>query len=270
MNNSSSSPYTSLVLKLVGIILMISSLLDYLAVAIPLNWQDPQWQINFTSQIVDRGIIPMVGIAFFLVGNWIDTHSTVKSSFPDLKLPVFILASFLGLLFLLMVPLNVRSLSLVSNSVLEQIAKGASQVEQQLQAQYDELNTLSKDPASLQQIDQRITQIDELLASGEFEGQQLNEAQKQELQNTKQQLENLQQLARDPEGLEAKLSELQTQLRGQKLQRQNDTKASLAKQGIRVGLSSFMLSGGYIVIGWLGLKGMGSSKTKGQKVPSNR
>jgi len=248
----------------------MSSLLDYFSLAIPLNWQDPQWQINFTSQIVDRGIIPMVGISFFLVGYWMDANGNTseKSSVPDLRLPVFLLASFLGLLFLLMVPLQLSSLNRVSTEALNQIQEGAGQAEERIQAQYDQLNQIAQNPESLKQIDQNIQQIDQALASGQLEGQQLNQQQIQELQQQKQQLDNLRQLASNPQQLEEKLNEIQTQLRSRKLERQNQVKAQMTKQGVRVGLSSLMLAVGYTMIGWLGLKGMGVNKPKARKKPS--
>ena len=73
MNTSTISPFTSLALKLIGVILILSSLLDYITLAIPFQPLNAEWQIGFTGQIVDRGIVPMVGIAFLLVGYWIDT-----------------------------------------------------------------------------------------------------------------------------------------------------------------------------------------------------
>ena len=63
MNNSAISTFTSLCLKTVGTILIASSFLDYITLAVPFQPLDSQWQIGFTSEIVDSCIFPMVGMA---------------------------------------------------------------------------------------------------------------------------------------------------------------------------------------------------------------
>ena len=120
------SSYTTLTLKLIGIIFIISSFLDYITLAIPLRWQQAQWQIGFVTSVVDRGIVPMVGMGFILVGYWIDQTAglSTKGSKLDLRLPAYVVASVLGLLFLLMVPLHLNNLNQAQNSALEQIEQG--------------------------------------------------------------------------------------------------------------------------------------------------
>ena len=74
-------------------------------------------------------------------------------------------------------------------------------------------------------------------------------------------------MGRNPEALEARLSELQTQLRDQTIQRENRAKTEALKQGIRTGLSSLLLAIGYLVMGWFGLQSNnsgGTQATKGQ------
>jgi hypothetical protein len=267
MNNTSTSQFTSLCLKIVGLILIISALLDYLTLAIPFQPLDSQWQISFTGQIVDRGIVPMVGISFILVAAWIDatlTNTPKKSGF-DVRLPVFILASILGLLFLLLVPLHLNNLRLASDNAINQIQQGADQAETRIKEQYDQLNVLAQDPQRLQQLEAQLKEIDQAIGSGKFQGQTLNPEQLQRLQETQQQLQNFRELAKNPEALETRLSELQTQLRDQKLEREGRAKTEAIKQGLRTGLSSLMLAIGYIVIGWLGLKGFGGTSVSTKK-----
>ena len=257
------SSYTSLCLKLVGVILILSSLIDYLTLAIPFNALDPQWQINFTTQLVDRGIVPLVGIVFLLIGYWMDEirvgAEAARKSF-DLRVPVFIIASILGLLFLLLVPLHLNNLRVASSSVLEQIEQGAGEAETRIQTQFDQLNTLTQDPQRLQQLNQQVAQIDQALSSGQFQGQTLEPQQREQLQQTRTQLQNLRDLAQNPDALQARLNELQVQLRDQKLQREQQAKTEALKQGLRIGLSSLMLAIGYIAVGWLGLKGISRAK----------
>lgn len=267
MNTSTISPFTSLVLKLIGVILILSSLLDYITLAIPFQPLNAEWQISFTGQIVDRGIVPMVGIAFLLVGYWIEIAVGTSDKKPslDLRLPVFILASFMGLIFLLLVPLHLNNLREAQSTAISQISQGADEAENRIKTQFDQLNTLSQDPQRLQQLDTRLGEIDAAINSGQVQGQRLNPEQLQNLTQTKQQLQNFRELAKNPEALEARLTELQTQLRDQKLERENRAKTEALKQGIRTGLSSLMLAVGYIAIGWLGLKKMGKPPVSSQK-----
>lgn len=264
MSNSSVSKYTSLCLKTVGTILVVSSLLDYITLAIPFQPLNSQWQIAFTGQIVDRGIVPMVGIALMIIAYWIENSVSraVKSSGFSLKLPVFILSLFLGFVFLILVPLHLNNLRLVSSNALTQIEQRASEAETRISEQYEQLNAIATDPQRLQLLESRITELDTAIGSGQFQGQNLNPQQLQRLEETKQQLQNFRELANNPEALEARLGELQTQLRDQKLQREGRAKTEALKQGIRTGLSSLLLAIGYLVMGWFGLQGINNGGTK--------
>ena len=66
MNSAKMSLFTSFFLKLVGTILILASLLDYIVLAIPFRYQQEQWLVGFITQVVDRGIIPMIGIVFII------------------------------------------------------------------------------------------------------------------------------------------------------------------------------------------------------------
>jgi hypothetical protein len=117
MNNSA---FTSLCLKLIGTIFILSFLLDAITLAIPLNWQNPQWQIGFVTSLVDRGIVPLVGMSLILLGYWIDNSSGNPSLGAGLRLPMFGLAIFLGLIFLLLVPVHLNKLNQAQASLMEQ------------------------------------------------------------------------------------------------------------------------------------------------------
>ena len=256
MNNSTISTFTSLCLKTVGIILIASSFLDYIALAVPFQPLDSQWQIGFTGEIVDRGIVPMVGMAFILVASWIEStgsERSTKSGF-DIKIPAFFLSLFLGVVFLVLVPLHVNNLMIAKSDALTQIEARTGRLETQLGEQYEQLDDIVKNPQRLQQLESRIKEIDTAISSGKFQGQQLSSSQLNRLEETKLQLQNFRDLAKNPQALEARLGELQIQLRDQKLEREKITKTNTLKQGIRTGLSSLMLAIGYLLIGWIGLK----------------
>ena len=74
-SSRSYAPFASRALKVVGIILVVSFVLDLITLLIPANFLSPEWQINFITQVVDRGVIPLVGISFIFVADWIDRTS---------------------------------------------------------------------------------------------------------------------------------------------------------------------------------------------------
>ncbi len=268
MNNSA---FTSLSLKLIGVIFILSSLIDYITLAVPLNWQNSQWQIGLVTSIVDRGIVPMVGIAFILVAYWIDSNNEAVPTKPsgfDLRLPTFALATILGLIFLLMVPLHLNNLRQAQATALEQIEQGADQGAEQIQAFLQQVDGLSRNPQLLsQQIQQRSAVID----NGQFQGQQLNAQQLESLRQQRDQLQGLQQLSRTPQEYKKRIDELKKQLETQLLDRrkQAEERAKLEafKQGIRIGLSSLMLAIVYSAIGWIGFRNLGGARPSRPKAP---
>ena len=255
MSKSSTSQFTSLSLKTAGVILVLSSLLDYITLGISLNVTEPQSLISFISQLVDRGIVPMVGMAFLLVGYWIDSNSSLaKEQGFNLKMPVFIISLVLGFIFLVSVPIHLNNLRLVYQNASAQLDNSVQAADNRISDQYEQLEAISQDPERLQVLDTRINEINTAIGSGQFQGRNLTAQQLQRLQNTKQQLEDFRELAKNPEALEAKLNELQTQLKSQEKVRKDRAKNEILKQGVRTGLSSLMLAIGYLFIGWLGLK----------------
>lgn len=263
------STFTALSLKLIGAIFILSSLIDYISLAIPFNWQERSWQIGLVTSLVDRGIVPMVGMALVLIGYWIEASSGVpprKSSGFDLRLPTFILASLLALLFLLLVPLHVSNLNQAKTTALEQIEKGAGQGQQQIQGFLAQLNTLSQNP---QLLNQQIAQRNQVIETGQFQGRQVTAEELENLRQQRDQLQQLRDLAKTPEEFKKRVNDiknqLETRLLEQRSRAENQAKIQALKQGLRIGLSSLMLAIGYAVIGWFGLRGMGGSASSRPK-----
>lgn len=258
-----SSAFTSLCLKLFGVIFILSSLLDYLTLAIPFNWSDQQWQLGFVSNLVDRGVVPLVGVGLILIGYWIDSTtsaSNAKSSGFDLRLPVFILSAFLGLMFLLLVPVHLNNLNQAKTTALTQIEKGAGQGKEQIQQFLKQVNSLSQNPAVL---DQQIAQRNQVIESGQFQGNPLSPQQLEALQAEKNQLQGLRDLSKDPAAYKKRIDDikkqLETQLQDRQRKAEGEATSQALKQGLRTGLNSLMLAIGYATVGALGLRGVMSA-----------
>ncbi|MBL1209077.1 HpsJ family protein [Geminocystis sp. GBBB08] len=251
------SAFISLSLTLVGGILLISSLIDYLFLLIPLQLDDQNWQINITNNLVDRGIVPLIAIAILLIGWWINDNNNQKSG-RKIRLPVFILSSILGLLFLILVPLHLVNLNGVSTDLMAQINQKMGQQEAQIQGFIAQLEAISQNPEQLKlQIEQRNQVIE---AGGVIQGQKIDPQQLQLITAQRDELRQILELSKKPDQLKAKIQEVQTKLQSelQQVVEKEKTKAqTLAlKQSLRTSISSFMLAISYIVIGWLGLQMM--------------
>jgi ABC-type multidrug transport system fused ATPase/permease subunit len=264
MNSPTLSPYTSLCLKFVGLILILSSLIDYLTLVLSLNWQDLTSQITFASSLVDRGIVPMVGMCFLLVGYWMGASDNSGAMAKlDIRLPAFILSCLLALIFFLIVPLHLNNLAKANEKTQTQIETGANEAEARIKTQFDQLTSLSKNPEQLKTIDANITQITQAISTGTYNGKKLGAQEIQQLEQNKTQLEGFRVLAKDKKKLDERLTELQTQLKSQKQERKNTTNTEVLKQALRTGLSSLMLAIGYTIIGWFGMKSMGTGDVGG-------
>jgi hypothetical protein len=248
--------------------------LDFLFLLFPLQLTDKLWQINLCRSLVDQGIVPLLGLGAILTAYWVDRSSeSSRSSSSGLKLPIFILSSLLGLIFLLIFPLHLSNVNQVKEEGLARIEKEAEQSENQVKSQLAQLqNQLGNDQVKASVEKQRAalkeqlrTQLNELVKDEQKYNQALNnnqlpEAQKDLLKQYKTNLNSLDDFIAqqtDPEQLaKQRISQIQTQAQQQLQKTQED-----AWKELRTGINTLLLSIGYIVIGWRGLRGMGVSKS---------
>lgn len=243
MNSSPASfSFTALALKIVGVVMIVSALLDYILMTIPFNPGAREWQIALTTQFVDRGIIPLVGVAFLLLAYRVDNSGAApKSLLQDLRFWALILSSVLGLIYLLVVPLHFSNVSAQRSQALEQINQKASQAEAQLKAQTQQFDELAKNP-------QRLAELDKAIASGQVQGQQLAQ-----LQAIKQQLDAFK---KDPKALNTQVDAAKKQISTGKQEAENRANTEAWKLGLRSGLSSLFLALGFIAVSWTGLRNL--------------
>ncbi|NEO52852.1 MAG: hypothetical protein F6K54_07005 [Okeania sp. SIO3B5] len=256
-------------LTIVGIIMILSSLLDFVVLSIPFNIGSRPWQIGLVTQLVDRGIIPMVGMALLFTGYWVSSNSGLqdnsKSSILDLRFWGLLLASLLGLIYLLMFPLHLNNTLLARTEAIERINQQASQAETQLEARVSTSEFQN-------QIQQRQSQLKNQFSTLLGDETRLNEALENE--QLSEQVKNLLAQSKDnPQVLDEFLNrqaqqlptQLLTRIRTRKQELEEQAKTNSFKSMLRTGLSSLLLAVGYIMIGWTGLKNMGIIKSKGRR-----
>lgn len=246
-------PYSVLVsraLKTVGIVVTLAALLDILILPIPYQIGDRQWQINFAAQMVDRGVVPLVGIALFLAGFWVDSMSGTlterKRLWQDPRFYACLLSSLLGLMFVLLFPLHLNNVRLGNTEVLGQLEQQATQAQ-------NEINTrLQAEVQSQRQ------QIQQLLGATDEQIQQLISAG----QLSQEQATRIREFKANPASLDTFLKQREAELREQlqsqvgvrKEQQQATIQSEALKSGLRVGISSLLLAIGFSAVGWMGLR----------------
>lgn len=243
------SPIAALALKLVGGITILAALVDFLVLLLPPDLLNRTWQITTATQLVDRGIVPLVGIALLFTGFWIDSYVSGKRSGGNLMLDArfwtCLLACLLGLVFAILTPVHMNNVRLQSNDALTQVSNEAdeatNQLEQRLVAEVDQqrnqITSLLNNPE----------QFEQLVASGNV---------------TAEQAAQIRQFEGDPSSLDAFLtgqaSELRTRLETEIGSRREEAtkrvRTEATKASIRIPLSSILLAVGYLVIGISGMK----------------
>jgi Sec-independent protein translocase protein TatA len=258
-----SSAVASLTMKVVGLLLIVSSLLDYIILAIPLQLLNRQWQLGYTTQLVDRGVIPLMGVALLLLGFWIESNSgTSKGSrapFLDLRFWGLIFSTVFGVVFLLLFPLHLNNVRLERSSALQTIREEAAQQEAVLaqrlgsnqgQQQISQIQTQFKD--QLQKLISDDEQLKQRLAS-----EDVSEQEKQLLQTFQENPSNLDQFVDQRFSAEAIQTQQLTEIRSRREEREKQAKIRSVKSGLQTGISSLLLAVSYSAIGWTGLKNLG-------------
>jgi len=267
MKASNSRQFSSVAartLKVVGIILILSALLDCIVLSLPGETSDllnRAWQLAAATQIVDRGIIPLMGIALLMTGLWVDSSSGVsierRKVWLDLRFWALLISSLLGLLYLFLVPVHLNNTRLELQDALAQVDREAGQAEGQLEAQI----TSDQFRAQVEQLkSQRRTQIAALLQDDGKLQQALQSSEvPQELKTVLRNSKN------DPKALdnflEQQAQELPTQARNEirtrKQQKEKELRTRSRNSSLQTGISSLLLAIGYITVGWTGLRSMG-------------
>lgn len=263
-NSRQFSSVAARTLKVVGIILILSALLDCIVLSLPGETSDivnRGWQLAAATQIVDRGIIPLMGIALLMTGFWVDSSSGVsierRNVWVDLRFWALLISSLLGLIYLLLVPVHLNNTRLELKDTLVQVDKEAGQAEAQLEGQIKS----EQFKAQVEQLkSQRRSQIGALLQD---EGK-LQEALKSP-DVPKELKAVLQESKKDPKALDKFLeqqaqelpNQARNEIRTRKQQKEKELRTRSRNSSLQTGISSLLLAIGYITVGWTGLRSMG-------------
>lgn len=239
------SPLAAIALKVAGAIAILSALLDFLILLIPPNLTNVQWQLATTTQLVDRGMVPLIGIALLLAGLWVDNSvgrmAQRKSLTTDLRFWVCALASVLGVVYLLLTLLHLNAVRLSSQTALAQVGTEAGEAATQLQQQLS--TELSQQQSQLGAILQNEELLNQAIQSGQLPA-------------------DIEQYRDDPEGLtqflqqraEQAQQKIETEIGTRRAQAERQVKTEAWRSAIRISVISLLLAVGFSIIGWLGLR----------------
>jgi hypothetical protein len=239
MNASENRPLrqTSLVLPIVGIILLLTVVYDFTVRLFTLAGDKPDLQLNFLNELIDRGVIALLGLALVYAGFWINQFFKSPSNaiadsgnapWRSAQFWTFILASLLGLIFLLLIPFHFS----VSGQILSASTTRADQQEAQIKFQ----------------IQQQQQEVQAVLAGGQID--QL--LQRKDLAPDKVAI--LQELKKDPQAFDKKAAQQLQEMKKQKQQALDQVSKEVTLNRWRAEVRSLLLTLGFIAIGWTGLR----------------
>lgn len=262
MKSTTSALSAPFVLKVVGYVLLLFALTDYLAVMAPMKWQEDQWLVGTLTQLVDRGATPLIGIAMIYVSSFLDSGSLRtegRNPFMTGRFVAIVLSGILGLGFLATVPTQFVYTNKMLATAVDRLAKQTQQQEQQLAGQVQQrLGQLQEQVKDKAKLEAELKQIDEIVKTGQLNGQKIEAAQ---LEFIKKSQKDLQKLKDDPNHLqtmakEASDQELQKVRENQK-KMEEQARSEASRTSLKTGLSSLLLSIAFSLICWLGLAEMG-------------
>lgn len=227
---------TSLVLPLVGVVLVLTFVVDFVIRLFGLDFSKPDIQLNLLNEMIDRGVIPLIGLAFVSAGFWLNnalnrgTEPKERAASPlsNPQFWTFVFASLLGLLFLILVPLHFSASGQIVNAAVTR----ADQQEAQMRFG----------------IQQEQEQIQQVLASGQID--QLL----QQKNVPPEQLALLQELKKDPKAADKKAAQRLSEMKVQKQQAIDQVSKEVAINRWRAEIRSVLLALGFVAIGWTGLR----------------
>lgn len=229
-------------LKLAGVILFWVSIVNIILLFFPLNLGDLEWQVQFTTQMAEQGIIPILAIALMFCAYGLEDLSGVtaddtQSKFNSLKFWVYLISTILGLIYLLLIPFHFANVSAASHQAIERLNQDAEQAKKQVSEQLQLQQTQMTD---LLQNNQK---LEEYIASKQL---------------TPEELERLEQFKKNPEALNLQASALNEQFKRdieeRRRQAEMKSKQGSLKSNVRTGITSLLLASCYLTIGWSGLR----------------
>jgi hypothetical protein len=229
-------------MKLAGIILVLFTIINYFLLIFTIKTGDTNWSLNFTTIIVEEGIIPILGIALMFCAYGFEEILGLAPPQPKLrwnsiKFWVYLLSFFFGIIFLLIIPLHISNAVAVSNEAVETANKTAKEEKEILEQRLEEQKNIIGDMLRNQ------PKLDAFIKK-----RQLSE----------EQIANLAKFKNNPNAFKVKVEEVRSTLTQQieSKQQQEIQKSQLSAfhSSLKICLTSLLLASCYLTIGWSGFR----------------
>jgi|GEM_PF-237525 thiol:disulfide interchange protein len=276
MVNRPGSLNSSLTLKVVGIVCILSFFIDFAILLLGFSPSNVEWIVNLTTSLVDRGIVPLVGLGMLFAAFWIDKAdgNNNRPQGIDLKLPSVIISIFLGALFIGTFGLHLININQLKEQKIEEISQKTSQAETQLKNQLAQIQSQLDTPQGKARQEEVRTQLKAQLTATLHDNQKYNDALNNPRlpQNLKDLLKTAKANPKDIDKLVAQRTDPQTAgdqqlqlIRSQRDQAINEAQNFALTSGLRIAFTSLVLCISFAIIGGVGLKDMGDSKNNRRK-----
>ena len=229
-------------MKLAGIMLVLFTIINYFLLIFTIKTGDTNWSLNFTTIIVEEGIIPILGIALMFCAYGFEEILGLAPPQPKLrwnciKFWVYLLSFFFGIIFLLIIPLHISNAVAVSNEAVETANKTAKEEKEILEQRLEEQKNIIGDMLRNQ------PKLDAFIKK-----RQLSE----------EQIANLAKFKNNPNAFKVKVEEVRSTLTQQieSKQQQEIQKSQLSAfhSSLKICLTSLLLASCYLTIGWSGFR----------------
>jgi ABC-type multidrug transport system fused ATPase/permease subunit len=279
MVNRVAASNISLSLKTAGIVCILSFFIDFVILLMDFSVTNKQAQISLATNLVDRGIVPLIGLVLLLIAYWVDQVDAGNDRLKgiDFRFPAFVLACFLGLMFLIIFPWHINNVGQASKQAVDQIDQEAKQAASQVDVRLSQVQSqLSSDQGrakldeykanmkaqtiSIIKDDQKYKQV--------LANPALSEEQKNDLKKLKANPQEIDKFVAERADPKAEADKAMFQIGKRKEEAKNQAQQNAWKSGLRIGISSLLYAIAYLTIGWTGLISLGVFRSSKRKVPA--
>lgn len=175
-------------LKVSGLVVVGIGLIRLVSVLLDLRFQEAAWRLEVVGSWVDRGTLVIMGLGLYAFGLWVDQALGVSSGwFQKLRPLLMGLAAFLGAVYLAIAPIYVSDANYLKDSSLRQLQGQYQDAENQINLQFNQQQSqareIAKNPATFRKV------VEGLKASGNRQQAQQMEAQLNSLERDPKTLE---------------------------------------------------------------------------------
>ncbi len=241
----SSSAFTALALRVVGFVLILVPVLNLILGFFPPKFEDIQWQLAASSQIVDQSLMPLVGVVLLVGSFWVDhvAQSSGRNS-PIARTLTFGFASLMGLILVLTIPLQINNVHQLQTKAEKALSQSFDENQPQFKKTVED--TVTRQRQGIQMLMQNPQQLQAGVQSGQV---------------TPEQAKLVDQFRANPgsldEFLKGERQNIEKQLKAQ-MANQKQAETDKLKEGwktlIRACISSFAIAIAFITIGWNGFR----------------